>query len=103
MNTQGVGIHPDGGTLQPLGARANPCPLCTHMDGKRVDPQGMAPSSSDGYYHTRPPLSTVPSCTRYGDRNPPILDENGRPSRGAGAIGEVRREQKHTPYNAARA
>ena len=55
MNTQGIGIHPNDGALRPQGILAYPRPLCTHRDREGVDPQGMVPSSNDGYLRTRGP------------------------------------------------
>ena len=49
MNTQGVGIRPDEGAMQPKGTRSYHRPLCARRDGERVDPQGMTPIPSDGY------------------------------------------------------
>ena len=54
-NTQGVGIHPNDGALQPKGALAYPWPLFTHRGRGRVDPKGMVSISSDGYFQTRGP------------------------------------------------
>ena len=48
VNINGIGIHPDEGTLRPLGTLAYPHPLWTHRDEERAGPQSDVSSSSDG-------------------------------------------------------
>ena len=47
--TQGTGVHPSEGALQPLGILAYIRLLCTTREGGSAAPQGAVFSSSDGY------------------------------------------------------
>ena len=53
--TQGTGIRPIEGALQPLGTLAYRCALGTTRDGEMVDPHGAEPSSGDWYLRAQCP------------------------------------------------
>ena len=55
MTTQGNGVHPSEGALQPIGPRAYRFLLCANRDGERAGPNGTVFSSSDGYFYARGP------------------------------------------------
>ena len=53
MTTQGDGVHPIEGVLQPLGTIAYLFLLRANRDGERVGLQGAVFRPSDWYLHTR--------------------------------------------------
>ena len=89
-NTQGNGVHPSDGALQPLGALAYLGPLCTNRDGERAGPQGAVFSSSDGHLHPQGPERKAPQKGARNETPKTTLKKltcGGRANGGPGARG----------------